>query len=66
MKKFIFSGIIIFVKWSDIEVVITSYTGTVVVLQRARGFESHSLRQNDENISHRRTGHRNAKIKKLV
>lgn len=32
-------------KWSDIEVVITSYTGTVVVLQRARGFESHSLRQ---------------------
>ncbi len=31
--------------WSDIEVVIPSHTGTVVVLYRARGFESHSLRQ---------------------
>ncbi len=32
-------------KWSGIEVVITSYTGTVVVEKSARGFESHSLRQ---------------------
>ena len=30
--------------WSGIEVVITSYTGTVVVASAARGFESHSLR----------------------
>lgn len=31
--------------WSGIEVVITSYTGTVVVPYGARGFESHPLRQ---------------------
>ena len=44
MLNILFYGIIN-KKWSGIEVVITSYTGTVVVLQRARGFESHPLRQ---------------------